>query len=327
MTSQTTLTRIKDAINRFPELRGCRIGFHGNLRSVMIDNGNPNSPNYRIIIIIEEPEVDLGLSFVPKTSSVVLPQPARVLNRTVVGAELLGAGISCGLTVASGVMMAGATAAEIPTAGTSTILVVASWTGLVTQGLQCVNGLGRVIEAARNLDDYSLQRWDSVAWYSNTVLAIDGLGVISGVVGLGGTAATVRRMLTLKGALPAEEAMVKMTNAERIQAYHDSIMKISKSPSAAAELDEILKPLGKRTIDRMQKGNEVIIRRSMVTVSKLVSQRTLNELTKSAKEIILTSAGITASAMPAQYVGSASGSVNWAGDKARNIVINIITER
>ncbi len=81
-------------INRHPDLRGCRIGFHGNNRSQVLDFGNPNSANYDIIIIIEEVEKDLGLKFIAGSGTNVIAEPLKVLNQTVAGTELIKAGVS-----------------------------------------------------------------------------------------------------------------------------------------------------------------------------------------------------------------------------------------
>ena len=50
-----------------------------------------------------------------------LPNPEIVTNGSRVGTELIGGGISCGLTVVSAIGVAGGAAAEVPTgAGTRT---------------------------------------------------------------------------------------------------------------------------------------------------------------------------------------------------------------
>jgi hypothetical protein len=332
--SQTTLTRIKDAINRFPELMGCRIGFHGNLRSAMVDKGNSGSPNYKIIIIIEESEADLGLDFIPRRTPIQLPEPQKKLNKTVVGAELRGAALNCTFAAVTAATMAGSAVAEVPSGGLSTVLLVASWTGLITQSIQCGNGIARVVEAYNNPDDNSLERAEkdrfdpnSDSTYTKIMDLVDIAGLVSVLPGTATAAISIRKMLMLRGALPAEELMMKMTNAQKIEAYQNAAMRVSKNPSAKAEFYEILKSLGKRTISRMEQGNEIIIKRSMVAAGKLVSEHTLRELTKNTREILITSLELTVNAMPKEYVGSASGFLNKALDKTRNIIINIITER
>lgn len=327
MISESKLFQIRNAINCHPELLGARIGFHGNLGSSVLDYGNPNSPNYDIIVIIEEVEMDLGLRVSAGINANVIAEPAKVLNKTVVGAELIGAGISCGFTVFAGAAVVGSAAAEVPTAGLSTVILIAAWTGFVTQGIQCVNGITRTVEAYRNPNDNSLERWDSNEWYNNTMLVVDGAGVLSGLVGVGGAAAGLKKMLTMKGALPSEEILQAMTNQQRVTAYREAVKKISKSPSQATEFDNLLNNLRPGIAKRLRENKAVIIRRSASDVSRLLSQKTMNALLDTTKEIVITGSGITFSGMSQQSVGSASGSVRWAGEHINNIVINIITNK
>ena len=56
--------------------------------------------------------------------------------------------------------MLGGAAAEAPSGGTSTFLVVVAWAGFATSSIQCMNGIVRTVEAASNPDSDSLARWD-----------------------------------------------------------------------------------------------------------------------------------------------------------------------
>lgn len=321
MISDYTLYQIKDAINDIPELNGCKIGFHGNLQSKIIDTGNPNSKNYHITVIIEETHADIA----PKVSNeyIKLPHPEIVLNKTVAGAELKGAGLTCGFAALSGLAVVGSVAAEVPSFGTSTVLLIAAWTGFVTQSIQCVNGITRAVEVYRNPDENSIQRWDGNEWYSNTFKVINDIDLISGVISISGAAKNVRNMLILKGALP-EEAIKTMTNAQKIDAYKRAIKKISENPVLASEFENLLKKMGPRVANRLKRNNEVIIRRSTLGLSKLVSEHTLKSLMSSVKEIFINSLSIGTGALPQKEVGSASGSVNWAINQIDNLVINIV---
>ena len=306
MIPESKLFQIRNVINRHPDLRGCRIGFHGNNRSQVLDFGNPNSTNYDIIIIIEEVEKDLGLKFIAGSGTNVIAEPLKVLNQTVAGTELIKAGVSCIFTVTAGAAVVGSAAAEIPTAGASTVILVAAWTGFITQGIECVNGLSRTVEAYRNPNDNSLERWDSNVWYTRTMSVVDTAGNISDVVGIGAATAGLKRMLTIKGALPGEEALLAMSKKERITAYREAIKKISKSPNAAAEFDNLLTKLGPRVANRMRKDNAVIIRRSAASVSKLISERTVKSVLDATKEVVTS---------------------NWAEEQINNIIINIVANR
>jgi len=111
-----------------------------------------------------------------------------------------------------------------------------------------------------------------------------------------------------------------MTNAERVAAYREAVKRISENPAAAAEFEEILKKAGGRIANRVRNNSEVMIRQTAGRISRMVSDSTKQALLADTKDIILNALGIASSATSAEYVGSASGSVNFIG----NIVINII---
>ncbi len=115
MVSQDLLYRLRDTINSFPELAGCRIGFQGNHQSRMLSAGNPNSANYRIIILIEETDEDLGLQ--GNVNQAPIAAPEKVLNKTRLWPELAGAGLLCGAATWSGIGVLGGAAAEPATGG------------------------------------------------------------------------------------------------------------------------------------------------------------------------------------------------------------------
>jgi hypothetical protein len=140
MASDDCLRAIVERIRRIPEFAGCLIGYQGDNHSrilVYAENVTQNSAN--VAIVIEEfvsDEVALAelREFSKKAAGSPAGQsnPRLVTNRSRLGAELLGAGVSCGVSVVSAFGVVAGAAAEVPTGGASTFLVIASWTGLTS---------------------------------------------------------------------------------------------------------------------------------------------------------------------------------------------------
>jgi hypothetical protein len=80
--------------------------------------------------------------------------------------------------------MALGAAAEVPTGGASTVLIVASWSSFVMGATQCANGLVRVGAARSNLDGDSLSQWDRNTGYAATMLIVDAIGVTGALTSL-----------------------------------------------------------------------------------------------------------------------------------------------
>ena len=95
-----------------------------------------------------------------------------------------GAGLNCTLAVISAVGVLGSAAAEVPSAGTSTFVMVIAWTGVVASGVQCVNAITRSYQALMNPESESLSRWDDSSIYSSSMLVVDALGVASALTSL-----------------------------------------------------------------------------------------------------------------------------------------------
>ena len=147
---------------------------------------------------------------------------------------MVGTGISCGLTIVSALGMAAGVAGEVATGGLSSFLVVASWTGLATGGLQCLNGLVRVGAAFAAPDDNSLQRWDSSLTYSSATLLVDAVGVASGVSTLPFAARNLFAALARQRAFIAKglslESLRAMNRIERLRAISEVFEDAAKTP-------------------------------------------------------------------------------------------------
>ena len=323
MISQYELYKIKDATYKIPDFNGCRMIYNGKLQSTLITRGIPNSKNYNIIIIIEEFHEPLHFDTpVSSSKSASIPPPTQQLNRTRAGAELAGAGLSCTLAVASGFAVFGSAAAAVPTGGTSIFVTAVAWTGLVTSGLQCINGAVRTYEAYSNPESSSLEQWDSNFWYDNTFKIIDGLGIISGVASIGVAAKTVKAMLTLKGGLPSESVLSAMTNAQRVAAFREAVRRVSQNPSNAAEFSNLLKGMRPGLAKKILKDNAVIIRRTAAEISKEATKA----LSKNIYEIFVNSSGLFANTLDKESVGSSSGLLHTGYEQTTNYIINITSE-
>lgn len=134
MYSDREIAAIVSTLRRFPELNGCVIGYVGDNECRVVADGDPRSPlSPCVAVVIEEVNVDPGeaaqLSDLSQSPSGTQNLPDIVTNQSRIAPELVGAGISCGLTIASAFGVLAGAAAEVPTGGASTFLVVVAWTG------------------------------------------------------------------------------------------------------------------------------------------------------------------------------------------------------
>ncbi|MCC6129630.1 MAG: hypothetical protein IT186_06845 [Acidobacteria bacterium] len=318
MLSQKTVDQIIKKIHSYPEFAGCMIGFEGDGQSRLLHGGFSAGPHSdRIVIVIEEvPAGDAALdqellkwSKSAAGSPEGSPNPSTVTNRSRLGPELLGAGFQCGLTIVSAIGVLGSAAGEVPSGGTSTFLLVASWTGMITGGVQCANGLVRIKEIVFAPDDNSLERWDKNPWYSGIMLVVDGLGVASGLAQLPAALGKLLKLFNQRAALGAagltEKALREMNRAQRQQAVKKLVEELSKSKEGRDALGAFLRETGKeaKTFVSMQKAPKLV---------RILSDSTVRSLQGELLNIFISGVAQPAvSGMPARWVGSGSGSVNW----------------
>lgn len=323
MISDRTLKQVVATIHSFSELEGCVIGFHGNGQSQVLHSGYSATANSeRVIVIVEECILTEDSAVVTELrrwaeahggSPENSPNPVIVTNRSRIGPELIGAGFSCGLTIVSAFGVAGGVAGEIPTGGASTFLLVASWTGLVTQGIQCANGLVRVAAIAGNLDGNTLEQWDNNRAYSCSILLVDTVGVVTGVASLPFAARNLWAVISRQRGFLQKgltlEVLRRMNRAERLRAISEVFEEASRTPEGRTALIKAAREagIGPQTI---QYAKELSVSRAN-TVVRIVSDETIRRLSASLREVISGVAGILGSATPASWSGSASGSVNW----------------
>ncbi|HXI56897.1 MAG TPA: hypothetical protein VNO55_12610 [Polyangia bacterium] len=321
MSSDPEILSLVAALRRFPGLDECLIGYEGNGQSRVLDFGtNRSSPARCVAVVIEEVDADPStgdelaqFAGLPAGRSGTQPQPSIISNRSRVASELVGAGVSCSLTVVSAVGVAAGAAAEIPTVGASTFLIVAAWTGLATGGVQCLNGLVRVGAIFSAPDDNSLQRWDSNLSYSMGILLVDGLGIASGLGSLPFAArnlwATLSRQRGFIATGLSFNSLRAMNRLERLRTISDVFEEAAKTSEGREALVKAARAaeIGSATIQRTT-GISV---RHAETLRSVISDETARRIASSLRDVLGSMASVGASATPASLTGSASGSVNY----------------
>ena len=306
------LEKVVKAIHAQLELYGCTIGYEGGGMSRLLHTGIASSINYGKLFVVVE-DVDVPRAKVPAVEKVPAkpaekPAPKFVTNESRFWAESRGAGINCTLTVVAAVGVVGSAAAEVPTAGTSTLLLIASWTGMVTAGAQCINGTVRAVTAYRDPQSNSLQQLDENAVYKWACLIIDAAGVVSGVAALPQGLKNLAAILQRRGALKmSAEAFAQLDKAGRKAAIKEAAAQASKTPEGRQAILEAMEQGGLKA--NAVKGGAATIRRGKL-VFKAISKDLGKRLTSTVLDVLGNSGGIIASASDQKHTGSASGCLN-----------------
>jgi len=267
-------------------------------------------------VVIEEVVVaEQSMPATPHKTGQVTSSAAQnfVKNRTKLGAELIGATLSCGLTVYSGIGVVGSIGTAVPTGGVSLLLFVASWTGFTTGAIQCGNGLVRVGAALADLDGGTLDAWDKNKKYAVAILLVDALGVASAV---GSLPFAVRklwevfcRLRAYNAARLSFDALRRLTRPERLRAVAKILDEATRSGDAVTEIVQAAKQaqVAARTIPRSSSS----FVSHTDTLQRIVSEQTVRQLHASLSEVLANITGLGLSATPAEMTGSGSGSLNW----------------
>jgi hypothetical protein len=321
MASERLLREMVSRIHSFPQLRGCVIGFYGDGQCRLLNAGFSATPNSaRVAVIIEECVLSDGAVLeetrrwagAPAGSPENAPNPTIVTNRSRIGRELAGAGLSCTLTVVSALGVVGGAAAEVPSAGTSTFLIVAGWVGFLSQGVQCINGMVRIGEIIANPDDNSLDLWDHNRGYQVANFIVDAVGIASGIASLPAATRNLWAILARQRSFVARgltlEGLKRMNQAERLRVIGDLVEEAYRTPQSRAALIAAAREagVGARSIQRTT-GLSV---RHANTMVRIISEKTIRRLHSTLLEVFGNLAGIGVSATPESWTGSGSGSVN-----------------
>jgi len=326
MISQDTLQRLTREIHAIPELNSCVIGFQGNGQSRVLHSGRPFTPAFgRCCVVIEE-VVTLDAALTSNTrrfaerATDVSPgdqAPAIVKNSSVVAEELFGAGLSCTFAAASVVGVFGSAAAEVPTLGGSTFLLVVSWGGMITSGVSCLNGVVRVGMAWSDPDGNSLQQLDDNALYTAANLINDGVGVALGVGGLAIAGKNLWAVLARQRAFTSRgltfESLKAMNRTQRGQVIREAMEEASKTANGRKA---IMDAAQNSKVGGSAAKNGGLSVRNADRMVKVISEETTRRLHSTAFGILTNLSALVISASPKRYVGGASGSINW--------IINIV---
>jgi hypothetical protein len=322
MMSEPSSRATADVVGRIyaiSEFNGAPIGFYTGMQSIALSPGNNMTLASGVQVIIIEP---LPNSAAPASGSgkgepkiLEGPDAERALkkNGSRVGPELLGAGLSCGFAVVSGVAVLGGGLAAPASGGASTLVTVAAWTGFVTGSAQCLNGVYRGYQTLVNPDSTSLAELDEDPYYKWTTFAVDAVGVLSGLPGLYKSSASLVRALRAKHGLPAEAALKAMNRAQRQQAINDALRR-------AAGDKEVEKLLFEAAAEARQ-GMSSASRKGANAMRRVISEHAMKSLNGAMKDLAMSLSQIAINAMPGEWVGSASGSVNTVGGWVVNVIV------
>lgn len=314
MITEATLNQIVNAIYTEENLYGCIIGFQGNGQSRVLHSGLTPSVNYgRVVVIIEEGDFSgpVPASQIPAQPTELVSPPPSITNRSKLWPELAGAGLSCGLTVLSGIAVFGGVAAEIPSGGTSTVVVVAGYIGFTTSVVQCGNAVIRVGAIAADPDGTTLSEWDENTWYKYGILAVDAIGVVTGLASLSSGIRNLLAVLERRGGLATAAELEKMTREQRRVAIQKALQQAIRTPEAKKAVKEALLNAGLKPgqVGATLAGKAGSVERARV-VSTVLAKETARRLEASIVNLI-GAGGIVASGGPGSAIGSASGSVNF----------------
>lgn len=313
MVDREYLKKVVLILESHPQIKGARIGFHGDGFSEVLSKGTTGTDNYNNFLILIE-----DASLYPNEPIV---EPREIVqNKTKLGAELKGLGLNLGFTVLSFFGIIGSAAAEVPSAGTSTFLLIASWTGFVTSGSQTVNSAVRTYQVLFDGDSNSLQIWDDDQIYSTSFLIIDALGVLSAVATIPRSVAKIYTLLQTKGGLISITEFGKLSGAQRYKALAKSIKQAMNAGVTEKQLVDALKsidPSKAHLIVKQVKGYGKS-KQGLEAVAKIT-----DTLAKEIKGILLKPTNLPSSiaspivsGLSSEYVGTANGSVNWGINKA-----------
>ena len=322
MIPQGTLKEMVRVVNGFPELQGCRIVLYGNDKCVSLEDGVVASTNFaNVMVMVEEVVVTeaavnadtLRWANAPGGSPAGAPNPIVITNKSRLGAELTGMGISCGLTIVSaGLMLAGG-ATTVPSGGAGLALFVAGWVGLAANAVQCGNAIARVTEASQHPDDDSLSRLDDDKTYQVASLIVDAIGVVTAVASLPAGVKNLMQLFKTTRTWQArgltEAGLRAMNRAERGKLVKELIDEASKTPEGKQAVEQAIRDA--KITPKTVAGTGGVSKLAAKAMLRAVSADTLKRFHLAMVSVGSGVAGPGVSAMKSEWVGSASGSVNW----------------
>jgi hypothetical protein len=324
--SKDVLEEMVRRIHSFDELRGCPIGLQADNQSRMLNPGFCAGPNSaRVVVIIEECVLadDTVLqetrewAGAPDGSLEQNAAPAIVTNKSRVGSELVGAAFSCTMTVVSAAGVLGGAAAEVPSAGTSTFVIVVAWAGLITQSTQCANGLIRATQVYINPEGNSLQQWDQNEIYKTSILLVDAIGIASGIASLPSAFRSFWAVAARQKAFLARgitfQSLKSMNRFERAAIIKEVLEEASRA--STEERIALMAAAKKAGVGAGSMQATTLSVRNANAIVGMISEQTARGVSQALSGIRIglgsSAASLLASGARSDRVGSASGSVNY----------------
>ena len=326
MADPSQLSKAVNVIQGMPEFKGCQIGFQGvygaggPVSRSLFDGLTPMVNYGKIIVIIEELHVSDPATIKDTrqwanagSSPSGAANPVIVDNKSRLGPELVGAGLTCGLTVVAAVGVFGSAAAEVPSAGTSTFLLVVSWTGMVTAGIECANSLTRLGVISYDPKGDQLQQLDNNKIYSYSMLAVDALNVASGLASLPAGAKNLYAIIARQRGFAArgltEASLRQMNQVQRAKVIGELVQEASKTPEG---LEAIMQAAREAQVGAKSIQRGTLSVRNATKMTSVIADETMKRLSRSLLSVLSVPAGTGVSAMPSSAVGgAATGSVNF----------------
>jgi len=320
MIPESVLKQIVARIHATRELAGCVVGYcgGGTCRTIGYPSSvTPNSENVAVIIeevLFAENAPQLPIANGGAVTTTGTYGEAFLKNWTTIGAEMIGAGVSCGLTVAAGGGIAAALAATPATAGLSWTAIGALWIGFGTGAIQCGNGALRVGAALYDPSLAILKGWDKNSFYAVAILLVDALGVATAVSSLPSTVRRVwdafSRLRSFNALNLSFDALRRMGRVERLRVLTRVLDDATREGEGLSEIARAAKD-AKIATATMSRATG-LSQNNAATLVRIVKDETVRQLHGVITDLLATNAGLILSATPAKLTGSGSGSINWA---------------
>jgi hypothetical protein len=217
------------------------------------------------------------------------------------------------MTVVAGVGVFGGAAAEVPSGGSSTFLLVAAWTGMLSSGAECANGLVRLGLIARHPHGSQLEALDNNKIYAVSVFMVDAIGQAAGIAtlpaGIKNLYAILLRQHSFAAKRLSEEALRQMNRVQRAKVISELVADATRTPEGLEAVVAAAREAGVGA--KSIQGAELSVRNA-TRMTGVIAEETVKRLHRTVASVLSVPIGFGISAMPASIVGgAASGSVNY----------------
>jgi len=316
MLSEALIQRIVEYLQSQPEIHGAQIGMHANGQSRLLSEGLSPSINYSKTVMIEE-VIREEIQHIPaprRQEQTLFGSSAEAYtNESHLTSESVGAGLSCGFALLSGVEMIGGVLGAAPSAGTSLTVTVAGWIGFASSSVQCSNALMRLYNIHVNPGGHDNYYLDNDPVYQRFTQWVDAVGLVSAVPGAYRAYGTIRAAMspTLSRSLPSMEALMAMSRAERQQAIQRAYQEVRATDEGRAAFEEAMHSSSfnahRAAGSRSTAG---AFTQATHTANAAVTVAAAARIREGVKTLIITGANAATSASPSSLTGSGSGVLN-----------------